>query len=50
MWTSDIHGIGAIPTQFILREQGNIKYSNIMSEPYGLKYKKISKAGFGKKK
>ena len=50
MWTFDIQGIGAIPTQFILREQGNIKYSNIMSEPYGLKYKKISKVGFGKKK
>ena len=49
MWTSDLHGTGAIPTQFILREEGNIKYSNIMSEPYDSKYKEIPKAGFGTK-
>lgn len=50
MWTSDIHGTRSNSYTVILREQGNIKYSNIMSEPYDSKYKGISKAGFGNKK
>lgn len=49
VWTSDIHGTGAIPTVYP-KEPGNIKYSNIMSGAYDSKYKEISKAGFGNKK